>query len=145
MKDNYPVENKFTEISYRPFDKKWTYYTGNSKGFHCYPRNEVMQHFVRGENIGLAIGRQGHVIGTDSWDIVSITDTIMDFNYYRRGGEVVFPLYLYPEEIRPTNHQPRTKKNAQSRPKDPSGNRKKAWSGIFSRRAGRRRGLFFRK
>ena len=28
---------------------------------------------------------------------MSITNTIVDFNYYRRGGEVVFPLYLYPE------------------------------------------------
>ncbi len=31
------------------------------------------------------------------WDVLSITTTVVDFNYYRRGGEVIFPLYLYPD------------------------------------------------
>ena len=41
--ENNPIEEKYSKISYRPFDIRWTYYTGNSKGFHCYPRNEVIQ------------------------------------------------------------------------------------------------------
>lgn len=61
------------------------------------PRIDVMQHFIKGENVGLAVGRQGQVIGSDIWDIVSITNKIVDFNYFRRGGEVVFPLYVYPD------------------------------------------------
>jgi len=67
---------------------------GLSKG-----RNEVMQHFLKGENVGNAIGRQGQVIETDMWVIVSITNLIMDFNYFRRGGEVVFPLFLYSDSL----------------------------------------------
>ena len=27
-------------INYRPFDKRYTYYTGSSKGFHCRTRDE---------------------------------------------------------------------------------------------------------
>ena len=53
LQKNYPDNGKLCRISYRPFDYKWTFYTGNSKGFHCYPRNEVMQHFFNGENVGL--------------------------------------------------------------------------------------------
>jgi len=44
-------------ILYRLFDKRWTYYTGKSKGFLCMPRGEVMKHFHRGENIGLITAR----------------------------------------------------------------------------------------
>ena len=36
-------------ISYRPFDVKYTNFTGNSKGFLCMPRGEVMRHFANKE------------------------------------------------------------------------------------------------
>ena len=39
LEANYQKEGVFAEVAYRPFDKKWTFYTGKSKGFHCYPRN----------------------------------------------------------------------------------------------------------
>ena len=94
---NYPDKGKFVKISYRPFDEKWTFYTGNSKGFYCYPRKDVMQHFIYDENVGLAIGRQGQAANNDFWDVVSVVNKITDFNFYRRGGEQIFPLYLYPE------------------------------------------------
>ncbi|MCL2065692.1 MAG: N-6 DNA methylase, partial [Candidatus Cloacimonetes bacterium] len=46
-----PDFTKLVEICYRPFDKRFTYYTGKSKGFHCTPRGEVMRHFVNSETI----------------------------------------------------------------------------------------------
>lgn len=86
-----------THIMYRPFDKRYTYYTGNSRGFHCMPRKEVMQHLIK-ENIAICVGRQFGAIGTSKkYDIVFISDSIVDLNLYRRGGELVFPLYLYPD------------------------------------------------
>ena len=42
-----------TPILYRPFDIKSTYYTGQSRGFICRPRSEVMRHMMAGENLGL--------------------------------------------------------------------------------------------
>jgi hypothetical protein len=87
-------ETKYVECAYRPFDKKWTYF--DNKILWRW-RIDVMQHFLNGSNIGLAIGRQGIVTGSPYWDVLSITKSILDFNYYRRGGEVIFPLYLYPE------------------------------------------------
>jgi predicted helicase len=95
LEDNYPNIGKFTKICYRPFDIKHTFYTGKSKGFHCYPRNEVMQHFTNGENVGLIIGRQGQAVGSMQWNLSFITNSMTDFNLYYRGGGTTFPLYLY--------------------------------------------------
>ena len=54
-----------------------------------------MQNMIK-QNISLCIGRQFSVIGSDSYDITYISDSIVDFNLFRRGGELVFPLYIYP-------------------------------------------------
>src|SRR5690606_19570806 len=35
LETHYPDKGKFIKIDYRPFDERWTYYTGKSKGFHC--------------------------------------------------------------------------------------------------------------
>jgi predicted helicase len=87
-------DDKFIKCSYRPFDDRYTYF--DNKILWRW-RVDIMQHFIKGKNVGLAIGRQGVVTGSPYWDVLSITNNIMDFNYYRRGGEVVFPLYLYPD------------------------------------------------
>ncbi|WKZ68862.1 MAG: N-6 DNA methylase [Melioribacteraceae bacterium] len=96
LTDSGLEKEKIVEVLYRPFDLRYTYYTGNSKGFHCMPRGEVMKNLVS-KNIALSIGRQFSVIGSDNYDIVFVSDSIVDFNLYRRGGELVFPLYLYPD------------------------------------------------
>lgn len=85
-------------ITYRPFDQKYTYYTGRSKGFLCMPRGNVMRHMVNTENIGLTIGRQGQVVGSQPWNLSFVSKNPTDFNLYYRGGGVLFPLYLYPDK-----------------------------------------------
>ena len=53
IENNYKNgKGKIIKISYRPFEDKWTFYTGKSKGFHCYPRNEVMKHMLHQSNTG---------------------------------------------------------------------------------------------
>lgn len=95
--------NKITAISYRPFDIRYTYYTGNSSGFHCRPRPEVMQHILR-PNLALCVGRAGQVVGQESaWNIVFCSKHIADLNLFYRGGNVNFPLYLYSETGRSEN------------------------------------------
>ena len=90
--------NMIFQILYRPFDVRFTYYTGRSRGFHCMPRPKVMRHMLE-ENIGLTIGRAGQVVGLEHlWNLVFISDNIIDFNLYYRGGELLFPLYVYPDK-----------------------------------------------
>ncbi len=54
-----PDINKITPIQYRPFDTRWTYYTGKSKGFYSSPCRRIMRHFLDGNNLGLLF-RRGH-------------------------------------------------------------------------------------
>ncbi|MDD9955403.1 MAG: hypothetical protein OXP68_04200 [Anaerolineaceae bacterium] len=35
------------------------------------------------------------MIDAGEWNIVFCSDTIADLNLFRRGGQVLFPLYLY--------------------------------------------------
>ncbi|PZR82540.1 MAG: DNA methyltransferase, partial [Hyphomicrobiales bacterium] len=57
-------------LFYRPFDSRLTYYTGHSRGIHCYPRDDVMSHMIR-ENVGIITTR----ITKDDWS-ASVTDTL---------------------------------------------------------------------
>lgn len=85
-------------ILYRPFDRRWTYFTGQSRGFICRPRTKVMRHMLAGPNLGLCIGRAGKVTGSMTWDICFVSATPSDFNLFRRGGNCLFPLYTYPTD-----------------------------------------------
>ena len=95
LQSHYPNEKRFVKIAYRPFDDRHTFYTGKSKGFHCYPRNEVMQHFLNGENIGLITARSNK---SETCDHFYISKNIMETKCGERTIQsAIFPLYLYPE------------------------------------------------
>lgn len=97
---NSGIKDDFVEpLLYRPFDTRYTYYTGKTRGFMCMPRSEVMQHILtKRPNIALAIGRAGKAVGQDDWDIVLASKHPTDMNLFRRGGNNLFPLYLYPSD-----------------------------------------------
>jgi len=98
LEQHYPDKGRFTKLSYRPFDDRWTFFTGKSKGFHCYPRTEVMQHFIKGENIGLTLCKQFKT--GENYVHAFITKKIIESSYVsNRTSEITstFPLYLYPE------------------------------------------------
>jgi len=94
----YGLDDKyFVQCNYRPFDIKWTYYTGESRGFLGWPVQKIMQHFLRGKNVGLVTARQ--CVG--NWQYVMCTKNICDFNLTGKAGRFgsgsVFPLYIYLE------------------------------------------------
>jgi len=86
---------KIIEVLYRPFDKRFTFYTGKSKGFHSYPRSQVMNHIADKQNISMIIGRQGQAIGDGEWNIIHISNRCVDSNIFYRGRGTVFPIYIY--------------------------------------------------
>ncbi|WP_228479213.1 type ISP restriction/modification enzyme [Flavobacterium soyangense] len=94
LQKHYPDKGKFIKINYRPFEYKWTYYTGKSKGFHSYPRNEVMQHFLKGENVGLIVSKQ---FGGGSHFICFLTTLINEKSSQPFAPFYNHPLYIYPE------------------------------------------------
>jgi len=52
-----PTESKLMPILYRPFDFRFTYYTGNSRGFYASPCSKVMQNMAGGKNMGFVWSR----------------------------------------------------------------------------------------
>ena len=99
---NHPdAEQHIQPINYRPFDTHWTYYTGQSRGFHCMPRPENMPHLLT-ENLALCVCR---IVKSPAWQHALITDKITENCYISNKTSEsghVFPLYLYPnpEELR---------------------------------------------
>ena len=93
LQSHYPDKGQFVKLSYRPFDDKWTFYSGKSKGFHCYPRFDIMQHFLQGSNFGLVIPK---INKEDS--AFFITKHIMGHKLCSAYDiNSLFPLYLYPD------------------------------------------------
>jgi predicted helicase len=81
-------------IHYRPFDTRWTVF---ERHVAVHLRERVTRHMRAGPNLALAVGRAGQVInGGDNWDIAFCSRLTTEFNLYRRGGNYLFPLYLYP-------------------------------------------------
>ncbi len=87
--------DNYKKVEYRPFDERWTFFTGNSKGFFAYSQNRIMQNMRTKDNYSLISGRQGQVVGSMEWNLCFVSDTITDQNIFYRGGGTVFPLYLY--------------------------------------------------
>ena len=85
-------------ILYRPFDARYTYYTGKSRGFHCMPRPVVMRQMLE-ENIGLTVGRQ--VKASRDWRHCSISNLIIESTFIsNKTSEITYilPLYIYPAD-----------------------------------------------
>ena len=78
-------------ILYRPFDVRYTYYTGKTRGFICMPRPEVMRHIVQGKNIGIIATRTTK----DEWDCLITKNICGHKSCAAYDINTMFPLYLY--------------------------------------------------
>ena len=89
-----------TPILYRPFDTRYTAYTGKSKGFLAYPRQACNQHIVGKENISLIFKRRAKIHGKNySYCFVTsgiISEGVLGIDPF--GREYAAPLYLYDDE-----------------------------------------------
>jgi len=92
--NNSPENYRF--IAYRPFDFRWTYFTGKTRGFFAYSQNRIMRNMTTNDNYAIITGRQGQAVGSMTWNLSFITNTISDQNIYYRGGGTVLPIYLNP-------------------------------------------------
>jgi predicted helicase len=80
------------DICYRPFDERAIYY---SPEMIDWPRTEVMSNFIKCNNLGIIIGRQGQVVGPMEWNLAFISRSVTDLNVFYRGGGLTFPLWIY--------------------------------------------------
>jgi predicted helicase len=91
LKISGPSKGNLVPILYRPFDVRYTYFTGVSRGFHCMPRGEFMRHMLAGKNLALIATRQTR----DEWHVLT-TNLIMGHKSLAAYDiNTLFPLYLY--------------------------------------------------
>ena len=85
-----PSRSHLAPIVYRPFDRRWTYYTGKSGGFICRPIGDLMPHMLAGENVALMTCRQS--IG-NGWKHLLATRLIQPITRWfpiEHASEVIF-------------------------------------------------------
>ena len=87
-------ETKFRQALYRPFDTQTLFYADYM--IHR-TRAEVMNQMLR-PNLALCVGRAGGAAGNQEWNIIFVTNTLVDMNLFYRGGNVSYPLRIAPVE-----------------------------------------------
>ena len=90
-----PSRRDIVPILYRPFDTRFTYYTGQSRGFLCRPRAAVMGHMLTEENLSIGLTRTVE-IGTGFSHIFASRAMIQHHTVSLKEVNYQIPLYLYP-------------------------------------------------
>jgi predicted helicase len=94
LKKSGPTKENIVPILYRPFDIRFTYYTGRSKGFHCMPRGEVMQHMLQ-PNLAIILPRR--VETAIPWSHVFLSSHLVEHVAVSlKTIDYCYPLYSYP-------------------------------------------------
>ena len=119
---HYPAA-ELTPHLYRPFDKRWTLYTGQSRGLYASPQREIASH-IRGNAAPALIATK--VNRGKSAGYVLCTSSVFDFHVFDTIGDSssAFPLYLYPDkqdldQTRKVNFDPKPYKHLQELAKHP--------------------------
>lgn len=87
-------KGRISQVAYHPFDFRWTYYTGKTKGLMAYPRHSLMQHILGRENLSLLAIRNARRGNVDSF---FVGNTLLDKDAVSPFDNAsCFPLYLYP-------------------------------------------------
>lgn len=95
LKKSGPTKENIVPILYRPFDIRYTYYTGRSKGFHCMPRGEVMRHMLQ-PNLALLTHRREEI--QIPYTHFLVTNLISEHGVLSsKTTNYHFPLYIYKE------------------------------------------------
>lgn len=93
LKKSGPTKENIVPILYRPFDIRYTYFTGRSKGFHCMPRGEVMRHMLQ-PNLALLTHRREEI--QIPYRHFLVTNLISEHGALSsKTTNYCFPLYLY--------------------------------------------------
>lgn len=86
-------------ISYRPFDSRFIYYTGVTRGFIGWPTDRVMRHMLEANNVALITARSNQ---SSSMDHFFCSDQIVETKCGERTAQsTTFPLWLAPAANEP--------------------------------------------
>jgi len=90
----YKNKDFYFKLLYRPFDERWTFYSGKSRGFIGTPGHKTMKHIFNKQNIGLMFLRN---ISKDKLTYFFISDMPIDIHMLDTVADSLrfAPLYLY--------------------------------------------------
>ena len=98
LKDTALNPDRIAPLLYRPFDIRYTYYTGRSRGFHCMPRGKVASQLFPHSNKAIIATRNAsptnpftHIFTTAAIPIGRAFPDLATITH-------LFPLYVYPSE-----------------------------------------------
>lgn len=96
LKESGPEGENICKILYRPFDIRFTYYTGKPSGFLCRPRREVMNNMLK-SNLALISHKREEL--DINWGHALITDCLTEHGLLSsKTTSYHFPLYLYKQD-----------------------------------------------
>jgi len=85
-------------VSYRPFDDRFMFYSGKTKGLVAYPRHRIMSNFIGHDNFGLATCRQQSTFDFQHALVVNRPIDMCFVSLQTKETGYVFPLYLYHDD-----------------------------------------------
>lgn len=90
---------QIVKIKTKPFEEKFSIYTGKSNGIMGRPRHKIMKNFLNGKNIGLISMRQ-YAYNVPSYCYTFLSKEIVTSRLFisNKGYCSTFPLYLYPDK-----------------------------------------------
>lgn len=98
VRASHADSSKIRRIAYRPLDYRYTYYTGNSRGYMCRPRPEIMNSLTSKENMALCFIRRSR---TQTLANFFVAEGLVDKTILSSADNAnVAPLYLYPDPNR---------------------------------------------
>lgn len=92
---SYLDREKYLPVSYRPFDVRYSLYTGNSRGLYSSPQFKISRQVIGRDNLNFVSVRLGRNAEFNNYFVAknicdkSIISSLDNAN--------IFPLYLYPE------------------------------------------------
>lgn len=90
---------KVVPIDYRPFDRRYLYYTRKTNGLVAWPRGRIFKNFLHDRNLALVLCKQQSL---PSFQHVFLSTNIIDncsISTQTKERTYSFPLYLYEEEL----------------------------------------------
>jgi predicted helicase len=97
--DSGPSQQFICPILYRPFDIRFTYWTGRTRGFLAYPRRDVMQHIIGRKNVGMIFNRQ--IVGDSVSHFGAARIPICHGTFYlgNKGQDYFAPLLVFDNDL----------------------------------------------
>lgn len=100
LRDSGLSKECIVSVQYRPFDRRYTYYTGKSNGFHSRPLYNIMQNMLN-ENIALISARSNK---SEEMDHFFCSDKIVETKCGESTTQsCIFPLFTYSNNTKNVN------------------------------------------